>query len=59
LVEDAVRLSGKTEDEVAAELEAVEERFAQVGAEFEAPVPTAAPCERSWSNAAPERQLHA
>lgn len=34
--EEAVRLSGKTDDEVAAELEAAEERFAKAGAEFEA-----------------------
>ncbi|MEW1604519.1 GntR family transcriptional regulator [Streptomyces sp. DH-12] len=34
--EEAVRLSGKTDDEVAAELEAAEERFAKASAEFEA-----------------------
>lgn len=34
--EEAARLSGKTDDEVAAELEAAEERFAKAGAEFEA-----------------------
>lgn len=34
--EEAVRLSGKTDDEVAAELEAAEERLAKAGAEFEA-----------------------
>ncbi|WP_073501601.1 GntR family transcriptional regulator [Actinacidiphila paucisporea] len=34
--EEAVRLSGKTDDEVAAELEAAEERFAKAGTEFEA-----------------------
>ncbi|MFD7288672.1 hypothetical protein [Streptomyces sp. NPDC059863] len=31
-----MRLSGKTDDEVAAELEAAEERFVKVGTEFEA-----------------------
>ncbi|MET7886580.1 winged helix-turn-helix domain-containing protein [Streptomyces avermitilis] len=34
--EEAVRLSGKTDAEVAAELEAAEERFAKARAEFEA-----------------------
>ncbi|WP_225827040.1 hypothetical protein [Streptomyces naphthomycinicus] len=34
--EEAVRLSGKTDDEVAAELEAAEERFAKASVEFEA-----------------------
>ncbi|KQX50842.1 hypothetical protein ASE09_12480 [Streptomyces sp. Root66D1] len=34
--EEAVRLSGKTDDEVAAELEAAEERFAKASTEFEA-----------------------
>ncbi|MEF2529212.1 MULTISPECIES: GntR family transcriptional regulator [Streptomyces] len=34
--EEAVRLSGKTDDQVAAELEAAEERFAKASAEFKA-----------------------
>ncbi|ELS53629.1 GntR family transcriptional regulator [Streptomyces viridochromogenes] len=34
--EEAVRFSGKTDDEVAAELEAAEERFAKASVEFEA-----------------------
>jgi hypothetical protein len=34
--EEAVRLSGKSDDEGAAELAATEKRFAKVGAEFEA-----------------------
>ncbi|GAA4661713.1 hypothetical protein [Streptomyces youssoufiensis] len=34
--EEAVRVSGKSDDEVAAELAAAEERFAKASAEFEA-----------------------